>query len=255
MKILLIGHNNSIAKKLIENNGNCHTFTRLRNQAGLPWRFGEVCNLEDFTKIDRIVFLAWDKSDLELSLTALKHILSINQSLTQPINLLFLSSYSVFSNTRYGISKLFGEEYVNSFGGKFIRSPLIYDNMDTLELRRLVTLVKVFRILPSEGIWGGNLQILQLTELLTEINSWINDPNGFKSPGLNPTQFRITSIHNLVSGYGIKGIRNFLIVDSATKFLFIAIRIWGSRPRILDSILSLYPKEVRVKQRYCDLSL
>jgi len=149
MVILLIGGRNKIASQLVVDLNNQHSFKFLTNNSSGVWRFGEECNLSDFDKIDRIIFLAWNKRDLNSSLNSLNYILNIKNSSFHDIDLLFISSYSIFNKTRYGISKLIGEELVKSHGGKFIRSPLIKDNLDTYELKGLLKFVKLFPIIPS----------------------------------------------------------------------------------------------------------
>jgi hypothetical protein len=98
--------------------------------------------------------VAWNKRDLNSSLNSLNYILNIKNNSFHDIDLLFISSYSIFNKTRYGISKLFGEELVKSHGGKFIRSPLIKDNLDTYEQT-----LELLNFLPG---YEGGLMILSL---------------------------------------------------------------------------------------------
>lgn len=256
MKTLLIGHNNSIAKKLTESMTNEFTFTHLTNQYSLPWRFGDQINLSDFEEADRIIFLAWSKSDLDLSLNALKLVLKSNKNLKSPVNFLFISSYSIFNCTRYGVSKLFGEELVKSFGGQFIRTPLIYDNVETYELKKLIKTIKLFRFMPSNNVWGGTFEIMKLDSLIEEISSWIKGPDAFPSPGFNETKMNPVSIRDFFMLLNITDLKTSYFVDFGTKILQVFILFWGSKSRKLDSIVSFYPhNDEYVKQRYHDLHL
>ena len=255
MRILIIGSNNVIAKKLIDFNTDEYVFSLLKNTEDLPWRFGDKCGISDFNKVDRIVFLAWSKSDLNLSLQSLKYILQFNQNLPVPIKLLFISSYSIFGETRYGMSKLFGEEIVNSYGGKFIRSPLIVDNKETFELSKLINFVKVFKTLPSNAVWGGEFEILPLSRLIFEIDFWIKNPDLFKSPGLLQSPLDVISVRDLLTNFDIHNVKEYRIVDWIAKILFNFITIWGSKSRTLDSTLSFYSQRKEIKSQYRSLSV
>jgi hypothetical protein len=253
MKIMIIGHSSEISSKLMDINLFEYSFVTLTNCSGLPWRFGEECNLKDFLDVERIIFLAWDKSNLNSSYLSLKYIMNTINSFPTPINLLFISSYAIFNGTRYGNSKLFGEEIVNSHGQKFIRVPLIYDNVGTFELTKLIKLVKIFKILPSSEKWGGEFEVVKYQDLSSEIIEWINFPTGFQSPGFTNVDFKKFSIRNLLSIYGITELKNNFFVDLFAKILLYIIFIYGSKSRIFDSILSFYPQNQKsVKQKFLD---
>jgi hypothetical protein len=239
MRILLVGSKSQFALALQNHfNSKGHFVTEMRNTDCNEWRFGQDLNTDDLRTSDRIIFLAWSKKDVNQSINEFARFVSAVRKFSHSSNLLFISSFSVFNRTRYGISKLLGEEIAEASGAKYIRLPLITDLVNTQEIRRVQQFIELFKRVPFSKIWGGDIFRVSIPTVITEIESWVIDPDSFRSSSLSEVGniniidlFQRDNPHKIVESYFLS-----LVALCLKK----VIEIFGNTNRSVDSFYSYF---------------
>lgn len=250
MNILLVGSKSQFALALQNHfRSKGHFVSEMRNSDCNEWRFGQELNIEDLRDSERIIFLAWSKNDVNQSVYEFARFVNAVRKFSQSSNLLFISSFSVFNWTRYGVSKLLGEEIAEASGAKYIRLPLITDLVNTQEITKVQQFIELFKRVPLSKIWGGDIFRVSIPNVITEIDSWLIDPESFRSSSLSEVGninvidlFQKDNSNKIVESYFLS------IVALCLKKL---IEVFGTTNRSVDSFYSYFNnKDLNIIEMY-----
>jgi hypothetical protein len=221
----------------------------MRNTDCNEWRFGQDLNTDDLRTSDRIIFLAWSKKDVNQSINELARFVSAVRKFSHSSNLLFISSFSVFNRTRYGISKLLGEEIAEASGAKYIRLPLITDLVNTHEIRRVQQFIELFKRVPLSKVWGGNIFRVSIPTVIREIDSWLMDPDSFRSSSLS--EVNNINITDLFQKDAPRKIVESYFLSLVALCLKKVIEVFGTNNRSVDSFYSYFNnKDLKIIEMY-----
>jgi hypothetical protein len=134
MRILLIGANNDLSRKIYERlfvkGYEVHKTSRDRNESDFYFEIDDESSWKNYENIDVIIYTAWKMSPRNLNVStknilAAKTILSLNSD----INLIFISSMSAnrFSISQYGAAKYQVEKEYLKFGKHVVKPGILYD--------------------------------------------------------------------------------------------------------------------------------
>jgi hypothetical protein len=148
MRVAMTGASGHLGSQIYDFLCTNYDVLRFGRRAGeISWEMGRVPQEEDLLGVSAIFHFAWSLRDREkdsnLNVFGTEKIAELAQKLKIP--LVFISSTAVFSESRYGASKLAAEKIVSGLGGLNLRIGVVPTANRTIDIERWT----YFQLIPT----------------------------------------------------------------------------------------------------------